>query len=563
MFLASAAYLLILAKNGGAVVFLWELTKAIYSSIDICFIVDLYRVGFLMTVRVISARVYIFSTSYINQEKFFLRFHLLVFSFVASITLLILSPNLIRILLGWDGLGVTSYLLVVYFQRTKSYNAGMVTALRNRVGDVLILLAIATIARTGRWNFVVQRLGVSRFLRLTLVLLTVAACTKSAQIPFSAWLPAAMAAPTPVSSLVHSSTLVTAGVYLLFRFSHTFAFSTAKLIVLSLGALTILIAGLAALFEIDIKKIIALSTLSQLGVIILTLGIGAHLTGYFHMLSHAFFKALLFMTIGAIIHIANDYQDLRKTRILPSFSPLTLAFSLGANLRLCGLPFLRGFYSKDLCIELEVRNIFSLPLTLIFYLATGLTAAYTTRLIKLVLSSSEKSPAINWARDKDTYINLSMIVLFLLSVIGSGCLSWMLYFTPIHPSLATNVKLLVLQVILLSVGFAMFRKTSGEKPHKIKLVYLQMWGLPFITTQIGVCRRLILASNARNLGDLFWTPKLLGDPIFLNMGFKARERARLNYSDLFRSLSFLLLITIGILLYLHVINFFIKPKVKT
>lgn len=204
-----------------------------------------------------------------------------------------------------------------------------------------------------------------------------------------------MAAPTPVSSLVHSSTLVTAGVYLLFRFSHTFSFRGTKILVLSLGALTMLMAGLSALAEIDIKKIIALSTLRQLGVIIITLGTGAHVASYFHMLSHAFFKALLFIRIGAMIHMANDYQDLRKTRILPTTSPLTLAFSLGANLRLCGLPFLRGFYSKDLCIELEASGRFRLPLTLVFYMATGLTAAYTARLIRLVLVSSEKSPALN------------------------------------------------------------------------------------------------------------------------------------------------------------------------
>lgn len=119
------------------------------------------------------------------------------------------------------------------------------------------------------------------------------------------------------------------------------------------------------------------------------------MTSYFHIVSHAFFKALLFITIGAIIHIANDYQDLRKTRIFPKLSPLTLAFRLGANLSLCGLPFLRGFYSKDLCIELEVRGRFRMPLTIIFYIATALTAAYTARLIFLILWSSEKSPSLN------------------------------------------------------------------------------------------------------------------------------------------------------------------------
>jgi len=190
-----------------------------------------------------------------------------------------------------------------------------------------------------------------------------------------------------VSRLVHSSTLVTAGVYLLFRFSGSIIFSLTKTLLLVLGRTTILIAGLAAIAELDIKKIVALSTLRQLGVIITTLGAGSPLPAYLHIVSHAFFKALLFMTIGAIIHINRDYQDLRKRRIIPAISPLTFAYCLTANLSLCGLPYLSGFYSKDLCIELEVIGRFRLPVTLIFYLATALTASYTTRLLIIISRS--------------------------------------------------------------------------------------------------------------------------------------------------------------------------------
>jgi len=200
-----------------------------------------------------------------------------------------------------------------------------------------------------------------------------------------------MAAPTPVSSLVHSSTLVTAGVYLVFRLGFSFHASWAQALLISLGSLTILMAGIAAIAERDIKKIIALSTLSQLGVIMLTLGFGALTAALFHLLSHAFFKALLFITVGAIIHSASDFQDMRKTAILPTVFPLTLAFSLGANLRLCGLPFLSGFFSKDLCIELAAARAYNPLLSFILYLGTALTAAYTTRLIYLILMRGEKS----------------------------------------------------------------------------------------------------------------------------------------------------------------------------
>lgn len=524
---------------------------------EVCFILDLYRVGFLITVRVIAGRIYVFSIGYIQQEKFFLRFHLLVGSFVASMALLILSPNLVSLLLGWDGLGLTSYLLVIYFQRTKSFNAGMITALRNRVGDVLILLAIAILLRNSSWNFVSLSLRKDLISAAAMALITFAACTKSAQIPFSAWLPAAMAAPTPVSSLVHSSTLVTAGVYLLFRFSRAFALRKVKLVVLSLGALTILIAGLAALLEIDMKKIIALSTLRQLGVIIITLGTGAFLASYFHILSHAFFKALLFITIGAIIHMANDYQDLRKTSILPPLSPLTIAFSLGANLSLCGLPFLRGFYSKDLCIELEVTSAYSLPLTLIFYLATALTAAYTARLMGLLLSASEKSPRLNWCRDKSKFINPSMTFLYALSLAGRGAISWLIYFYPVHPPLTFRVKALVYIVILLGARLMVLSPSFGAKAPTVFLVYCQMWALPYISSRSLTLFFSLWGTRARSLGDQFWAPALtyFSLPPFIRNGLL--ERAASQEIDIFRSLSFLGLLLMRILLYLYGINFFI------
>ena len=203
-----------------------------------------------------------------------------------------------------------------------------------------------------------------------------------------------MAAPTPVSALVHSSTLVTAGVYLLFRFCPVLRENQALPLLFVIGALTILMAGSAAMIEGDIKKIVALSTLSQLGVMMITLGAGFFVAGYLHMVSHAFFKALLFITVGARIHIANDYQDLRKVSLLSSRCTATLAFRLVANLSLCGLPFTSGFFSKDLCIELTASSDTGGAMLVILYLATGLTAAYTARFIRLAIIARVKAPAL-------------------------------------------------------------------------------------------------------------------------------------------------------------------------
>merc|ERR1712208_183314 len=192
-------------------------------------------------------------------------------------------------------------------------------------------------------------------------LIIVRACTKRAQIPFSAWLPAAIAAPTPVSALVHSSTLVTAGVYLLIRINIIIIEINIRYLLLLIGIITILMAGITAIIEIDIKPIIALSTLRQLGIMILTLGIGNPILSYFHLLSHAFFKAILFMCAGIVIHNMKDYQDIRKIGLRYRNLNFCISLILIANISLCGLPFLRGFYSKDLIIEIIIikgKNLF-------------------------------------------------------------------------------------------------------------------------------------------------------------------------------------------------------------
>ena len=316
------------------------------------------------------------------------RFIYLVLAFVMSIGFLIIRPNLVRILLGWDGLGLVSYALVIYYQNEKSANAGILTALSNRVGDVAILLAISLFFRCGGWNFLfyVENIPNIRLNGVLCGLVVLAGITKSAQIPFSAWLPAAMAAPTPVSALVHSSTLVTAGVYLLIRFRPALEGQTSQIILLLLSSLTIFIAGLGANFEYDLKKIIALSTLSQLGVIIRILSLGYADLAFFHLLAHALFKALLFMCAGAVIHRVKDYQDIRIIGGLVYHIPLTGICINLANLALCGTPFLAGFYSKDIILEVAFMSPINLVSFLLYALATGLTVCYTIRLVYYTLS---------------------------------------------------------------------------------------------------------------------------------------------------------------------------------
>jgi len=236
------------------IIFEWEIISLFRTKIIIIFIFDYISLFFLRVVSLISGRVIIYSTSYISSEMFFRRFIIIVLLFVISIYLLILSPNIISLLLGWDGLGVTSYLLVIFYQRKKSYNAGIITAITNRLGDVGILICIGLFFLLGDWTYLYisnRSLHLQSYLILILIL---SASTKRAQIPFSAWLPAAIAAPTPVSALVHSSTLVTAGVYLIIRLNFIFCRSNRTNLLLFMGIITILLAGAAAIFEMDMKK---------------------------------------------------------------------------------------------------------------------------------------------------------------------------------------------------------------------------------------------------------------------------------------------------------------------
>lgn len=254
-------------------------------------------------------------------------------------------------------------------------------------------------------------------------MLILAAITKRAQIPFSAWLPAAIAAPTPVSALVHSSTLVTAGVYLIIRFREALTESSVQTFLLLVACLTMFISGLGANFEYDLKKIIALSTLSQLGVIIRILSLGFADLAFFHLLTHALFKALLFMCAGIIIHNVNEYQDIRCMGGLLNFMPLTCICINLANLSLCGIPFLRGFYSKDLILEVAFMSPLNIISFILYVVSTGLTVCYTFRLIFYSITGNYNLNRVRCINDERKIITSPLIVLRVSAIIRGWVLS--------------------------------------------------------------------------------------------------------------------------------------------
>nr|YP_011010596.1 NADH dehydrogenase subunit 5 [Halobates alluaudi]WPW47250.1 NADH dehydrogenase subunit 5 [Halobates alluaudi] len=467
----------------------WEFISYNSMMVTLTLIFDWMSLLFSGCVFFISSMVILYSHTYMITDYNKIRFLYLVLMFIFSMFMLIMSPNLISILIGWDGLGLVSYCLVIYFQNYKSHSAGMLTILTNRIGDVAILLSIAWMMNFGSWHFFYYLFIYDSWIFYMVFLLILAGFTKSAQIPFSSWLPAAMAAPTPVSALVHSSTLVTAGVYLLIRFSNMiYMFNCDFFLMLSL--LTMFMSGLGANFEFDLKKIIALSTLSQLGLMMTILFLGYPYLSYFHLLTHAFFKALLFLCAGLIIHVMNDTQDIRFMGGLSYQLPFTITCFCISNLSLCGFPYLSGFYSKDLILELMTflgSNIF---IYIIMYISVGLTVSYSVRLIYYTMSMYPNSYSCQ-SYMEDKLMNFSMIFLVMMSMFMGSVLAWMIFLTPTFLMMPIFMKLMSLLMIclgaLLGWELSIFYYNSPSSYlifYKISSFLGSMWFLPSFSTYI-------------------------------------------------------------------------------
>uniref|UniRef100_A0AAU7YRH3 NADH-ubiquinone oxidoreductase chain 5 n=1 Tax=Potamanthus sp. 02WZ10 TaxID=3126548 RepID=A0AAU7YRH3_9INSE len=519
----------------------WEVVSLHSTNIVMTFLLDWMSLIFMSFVLLISSLVIYYSEEYMSGDQYINRFILLVLMFVLSMMLLIISPNLISILLGWDGLGLVSYCLVIYYQNVKSYNAGMLTALSNRIGDVALLMAIAWMLNYGSFNYIYYLELMQSEWEMMIIsgLVVLAAMTKSAQIPFSAWLPAAMAAPTPVSALVHSSTLVTAGVYLLIRFSPALEGTPVSKFLLLIAGLTMFMAGLGANFEFDLKKIIALSTLSQLGLMMSILGLGFSKLAYFHLLTHALFKALLFMCAGAVIHNMKDSQDIRNMGAFVGQMPYTAACLNVANLALCGFPFLAGFYSKDLILEMASLSWLNMFAFFLFFFSTGLTMCYSLRLVYYSMSG-EFHPSVCHPLNDEGYIMLrGMTGLLLMSVIGGSMLSWLLFPTPEMVCLSFILKTLALSVSLVGgwLGYEMAKMPIGMELSSLtfykSVVFLgSMWFMPYLSTTGSVKGPLSLGGHLVTSVDQGWSEYLGGQGIYQGISGLAKINQWMQNNDL-------------------------------
>jgi len=376
----------------------------------IAFVFDHLTAVMALVVTGVGLLIHVYSTAYMAEDRSYARYfaHLNLFTFFMLV--LVMASDIVLMFLGWEGVGLCSYLLIgFWFDRPAAAKAGMKAFIVNRIGDAAFIIGILfLLANVGGSSFTaINEAGANGLLpsglvTLVALLLFIGATGKSAQIPLYVWLPDAMEGPTPVSALIHAATMVTAGVYMVCRLSGLYAASIpAATVVAWIGAATALFAATMALVQNDIKKVLAYSTISQIGYMFLGCGVGAYAAGMFHLVTHAFFKSLLFLAAGSVIHALAGEQDMRRMGGLKKYLPVTFPVFLIGALAISGIPFLSGFFSKDAILTSAFGGghyvLYGLGL-----LGAVLTAFYMFRLVYLTFYGEER-----FARDPGHHVHES------------------------------------------------------------------------------------------------------------------------------------------------------------
>lgn len=454
---------IVLLETGVSVKF-WSWVDYNLFNTSLSFSVDNLSASMIFAVNTVSFLVHLYSVSYMKGDPHTPRFMGYLSLFTFFMLILVSSQNYLQLFIGWEGVGLCSYLLInFWYSRIQANKAAIKAMLVNRLGDAALIAAIIIMwANYGSVNFLsVLPTSQFRYDWIIPVLLLIGAVGKSAQIGLHTWLPDAMEGPTPVSALIHAATMVTAGVYLIIRSSPLFELSSSALILTALvGSITALFAATVGLAQNDIKKIIAYSTCSQLGFMVLSCGISYYSVALFHLVNHAFFKALLFLGAGSIIHSMLDEQDIRKMGSINIVQPLSYVFIVIGSLSLAGFPFMAGYYSKDLLLELSSQKYFIIFGFWLGIFATLLTALYSFKLILRSFLQFQNSPKTYWKTAHES----EWVLLGPLMILGIGSIiSGYILFSPtlnnmVHPIVPILVKLFPLVVTILgaAIGLSLF-----------------------------------------------------------------------------------------------------------
>jgi NADH-quinone oxidoreductase subunit L len=437
----------------GIQISLFEWIQISNFKLDFGFLLDQLSVLWLLFVTGIGSLIHLYSISYMhddeNMHKFFAYLNLFVFFMIT----LVIGSNLLVMFIGWEGVGLCSYLLIGFWYKNQEFNdAAKKAFIMNRIGDLGLLIGIFILgnlfstldygtlktAITGATDVNMYWLSIAAFA------LFVGACGKSAQIPLYTWLPDAMAGPTPVSALIHAATMVTAGIFMITRLNFLFDLTpNVQNIIAIVGAITALVAATIGLVQNDIKKVLAYSTVSQLGLMFLALGLGAYEVAVFHVITHAFFKACLFLGSGSVIHALHGEQDMRKMGGLKKAMPITYITMLISSLAISGIPIFSGFFSKDEILLVAFHH--NIPLWVVASIASIMTAFYMFRLMFLTFSKTFRGTEEqkHHLHESPALITFPLIILAILATIGGAISfpghSWLNeYLIPILPKLATT-----------------------------------------------------------------------------------------------------------------------------